>query len=143
MDFTLAGENGLNQAEANWSVPAVDGGRTFAKAPADADAVPGGGRRTLHGAVIQALGKWQDHKAGLESAPTNIDVKQATRQGIPVAVVLGRQASHEVSDQAMAFLLAFSRRLLFPWSKARPQGSLEGFRKARRFFGGQGENVPG
>ncbi len=50
----------------------------------------------------------------------NIDVKEATRQGIPVAVVLDASV-HEVSDHAMAFVLAFSRRL-FPLVQAVRRG---------------------
>jgi len=40
----------------------------------------------------------------------NIDVAEATRQGIPVAVVLDASV-HEVSDHALAFLLGFSRKV--------------------------------
>ena len=50
----------------------------------------------------------------------NIDAEEATRQGIAVAIVLDASVN-EVSDQAMAFLLAFSRRI-FPVAQAVRQG---------------------
>ena len=50
----------------------------------------------------------------------NIDAQEATRQGIAVAIVLDASVN-EVSDQAMAFLLAFSRRI-FPVAQAVRQG---------------------
>jgi D-3-phosphoglycerate dehydrogenase / 2-oxoglutarate reductase len=50
----------------------------------------------------------------------NIDAEEATRQGIAVAIVLDASVN-EVSDQAMAFLLAFSRRV-FPVAQAVRQG---------------------
>ena len=46
----------------------------------------------------------------------NIDAEEANRQGIAVPIVLDASAN-EVSDQAMAFLLAFSRRI-FPVAQA-------------------------
>jgi D-3-phosphoglycerate dehydrogenase / 2-oxoglutarate reductase len=50
----------------------------------------------------------------------NIDAAEATRQGIAVAIVLDASVN-EVSDQAMAFLLSFSRRI-FPVAQAVRQG---------------------
>ncbi|HSR11436.1 MAG TPA: C-terminal binding protein [Thermodesulfobacteriota bacterium] len=41
----------------------------------------------------------------------NINVEEATRQGIAVSIVLDASV-HEVSDHAMAFLLAFSRKVM-------------------------------
>jgi D-3-phosphoglycerate dehydrogenase / 2-oxoglutarate reductase len=63
----------------------------------------------------------------------NIDAQEATRQGIAVAIVLDASVN-EVSDQAMAFLLAFSRRI-FPVAQAVRQGlwkaGSKGMEKAR------------
>ena len=63
----------------------------------------------------------------------NIDAEEATRQGIAVAIVLDASVN-EVSDQAMAFLLAFSRRI-FPVTQAVRQGlwktGNKGMEKAR------------
>ena len=63
----------------------------------------------------------------------NIDAEEATRQGIAVAIVLDASVN-EVSDQAMAFLLAFSRRI-FPVAQAVRQGlwktGNKGMEKAR------------
>ena len=50
----------------------------------------------------------------------NIDVEEATRQGIPVAVVLDASVE-EVSDHALAFILAFSRKI-FPLNQAIRKG---------------------
>jgi len=63
----------------------------------------------------------------------NIDAAEATRQGIAVAIVLDASVN-EVSDQAMAFLLAFTRRI-FPMAQAVRQGlwkaGSKGMEKAR------------
>jgi D-3-phosphoglycerate dehydrogenase / 2-oxoglutarate reductase len=63
----------------------------------------------------------------------NIDAEEATRQGIAVAIVLDASVN-EVSDQAMAFLLAFSRRI-FPVAQAVRDGlwkaGSKGMEKAR------------
>jgi D-3-phosphoglycerate dehydrogenase / 2-oxoglutarate reductase len=63
----------------------------------------------------------------------NIDAEEATRQGIAVAIVLDASVS-EVSDQAMAFPLAFSRRI-FPVTQAVREGlwiaGSKGMEKAR------------
>jgi D-3-phosphoglycerate dehydrogenase len=63
----------------------------------------------------------------------NIDAEEATRQGIAVAIVLDASVN-EVSDQALAFLLAFSRRI-FPVAQAVRQGlwkaGSKGMEKAR------------
>jgi len=42
---------------------------------------------------------------------SNIDVEEATRQGIPVSIAAGSNM-HEVSDYALACILTFNRRLL-------------------------------
>ena len=63
----------------------------------------------------------------------NIDAEEATRQGIAVAIVLDASVN-EVSDQAMALLLAFSRRI-FPVAQAVRDGlwkaGSKGMEKAR------------
>jgi D-3-phosphoglycerate dehydrogenase len=63
----------------------------------------------------------------------NIDAEEATRQGIAVAIVLDASVN-EVSDQAMAFLLSFSRRI-FPVAQAVRDGlwkaGSKGMEKAR------------
>jgi D-3-phosphoglycerate dehydrogenase len=63
----------------------------------------------------------------------NIDAEEATRQGIAVAIILDASVN-EVSDQALAFLLAFSRRI-FPVAQAVRQGlwkaGSKGMEKAR------------
>ena len=110
MDFTLA-EKMLNQAGGQLVRSPLWTEEDIRKAAADADAVLVGAAEPYTGAVIQALGKCKIiSRVGI--GYNNIDVNEATRQGIPVAVVLDASV-HEVSDQAMAFLLAFSRRL-FP-----------------------------
>ena len=82
---------------------------------ADADAAIVSATEPYTARVIQTLGKCQIlSRMGI--GYNNIDVEAATRQGIAVAVVLDASV-HEVSDQAMAFLLAFSRRL-FPLVQA-------------------------
>jgi D-3-phosphoglycerate dehydrogenase len=86
---------------------------------ADADAVIVGAVEPYTKKVIQALGKCKIiSRMGIGF--NNIDVEEATRQGIPVTVVLDGSV-HEVSDHAMAFLLCFSRRI-FPLSQAVRKG---------------------
>jgi len=85
------------------------------KHAADADAVIVAATEPYTPRVIQTLGKCKIlSRMGI--GYNNINVDEATRQGIPVSVVLDASV-HEVSDQAMAFLLAFSRRL-FPLVQA-------------------------
>ncbi|MBI5969010.1 MAG: C-terminal binding protein [Deltaproteobacteria bacterium] len=85
----------------------------------DADAVIVGSTEPYTQRAIQALGKCKIiSRMGIGF--NNIDVEEATRQGIPVAVVLDASV-HEVSDHAMAFLLAFSRKI-FPLTKAVREG---------------------
>jgi D-3-phosphoglycerate dehydrogenase len=82
---------------------------------ADADAAIVAATEPYTPRVIETLGKCRIlSRMGI--GYNNIDVPAATRQGIPVAVVLDASV-HEVSDQAMAFLLAFARRL-FPLAQA-------------------------
>jgi D-3-phosphoglycerate dehydrogenase len=89
------------------------------KHAADADAAIVAATEPYTARVIQTLGKCKIlSRMGI--GYNNIDVEAATRQGIPVAVVLDASV-HEVSDQAMAFLLAFSRRL-FPLAQAVRKG---------------------
>jgi D-3-phosphoglycerate dehydrogenase len=77
---------------------------------ADADAAIVGANEPYTPKAIQALSKCKIlSRMGI--GYNNIDVGEATRQGIPVAVVLDASV-HEVSDHALAFLLAFSRKLL-------------------------------
>jgi len=54
----------------------------------------------------------------------NVDVEEATRQGIPVAIVVDASI-HEVSDYAMACILALSRKL-FPLTQAVRAGAWAG-----------------
>lgn len=55
---------------------------------------------------------------------SNIDVEEATRQGIPVAIAVGSNM-YEVSDYAVACILAFNRGL-FPLVKAVRSGVWKG-----------------
>jgi len=80
------------------------------KYAADADAVIVGAVEKYTKKVIQGLGKCRIiSRIGI--GYNNIDVEEATRQGIPVAVVLDASV-HEVSDHTLAFLLAFSRKII-------------------------------
>jgi D-3-phosphoglycerate dehydrogenase len=77
---------------------------------ADADAVLVSAIEPYTAKVIRALPKCRIiARTGIGF--NNIDAEEATRQGIAVAIVLDASVD-EVSDQAMAFLLAFSRRIL-------------------------------
>ena len=110
MDFTLA-EKMLNQAGATLARVPLWTEEDIREAAADADAVLVGAVEPYTAGVIRGLAKCKIiSRVGI--GYNNIDVKEATRQGIPVAVVLDASV-HEVSDHAMAFVLAFSRRL-FP-----------------------------
>lgn len=84
------------------------------KQTADADAVIAG-HETYSQKVVRSLTKCKVISR-LGIGVDNIDVEEATRQGIPVAVVLDASV-HEVSDHAISFILVFSRRL-FPLKEA-------------------------
>jgi D-3-phosphoglycerate dehydrogenase len=77
---------------------------------ADADAVIVGATEPYTKKAIQALVKCKIlSRMGI--GYSNIDVDEATRQGIPVTVVLDASV-HEVSDYALACILAFNRKLI-------------------------------
>jgi D-3-phosphoglycerate dehydrogenase len=85
------------------------------KHAADADAVIVGSTEPYTQKAIRAMTQCQIiSRYGI--GHSNIDVEEATRQGIPVTVVADA-SMHEVSDYALAFILAFSRRL-FPLVQA-------------------------
>lgn len=89
------------------------------KYASDADAVIVAASEPYTKKVIQTLGKCKIiSRMGIGF--NNIDVEEATRQGIPVAVVLDASV-HEVSDHTVALLLAFSRRI-FPLVQAVRRG---------------------
>ncbi len=90
------------------------------KYAADADAVIVGATDPYTKRVIQTLGKCRI-MSRMGIGYNNIDVEEATRQGIPVTVVLDASV-HEVSDHAMAFLLGFSRKI-FPLAQAVRNGT--------------------
>ncbi|MBP1714035.1 MAG: D-isomer specific 2-hydroxyacid dehydrogenase NAD-binding protein [Deltaproteobacteria bacterium] len=99
---------------------------------ADADAALVSAIEPFTAKVIRALPKCRIiARTGIGF--NNIDAEEATRQGIAVAIVLDASVN-EVSDQAMAFLLAFSRRI-FPVAQAVRQGlwktGNKGMEKAR------------
>ncbi len=99
---------------------------------ADADAALISAIEPYTAKVIQALPKCRIlARTGIGF--NNIDAEEATRQGIAVAIVLDASVN-EVSDQAMAFLLAFSRRI-FPVAQAVRRGlwkaGSKGMEKAR------------
>ena len=80
------------------------------KYASDADAMISGSTEPYTKKVIETLTKAKIiSRIGIGF--NNIDVEEATRQGIPVSVVLDASI-HEVSDHAMAFLLSFSRKIL-------------------------------
>ena len=106
--------------------------RTSSKHGADADAALVSAIEPYTARVIRALPKCRIiARTGIGF--NNIDAEEATRQGIAVAIVLDASVN-EVSDQAMAFLLAFSRRI-FPVAQAVRQGlwkaGSKGMEKAR------------
>jgi len=89
------------------------------KNAADADAVLVGPTEPFTQKVIRTLSKCKIlSRTGIGF--NNIDVDEATRQGIPVAIVLDASV-HEVSDHVLAFLLAFSRKL-FPLTRGMRMG---------------------
>lgn len=81
----------------------------------DADAVLIGPNEPFTARVIATLGSCRV-LSRLGIGYNNIDVEAATAQGIPVSIVPDYCVS-EVSDHAMAFLLAFARRVV-PLSQA-------------------------
>jgi D-3-phosphoglycerate dehydrogenase len=118
LDFTVA-EKVLTEAGAQLVPSPLYSEEEIIKNAADADAAIVAATEPYTARVIQTLGKCRIlSRMGI--GYNNIDVEAATRQGIPVAVVLDASV-HEVSDQAMAFLLAFSRRL-FPLAQAVRKG---------------------
>lgn len=87
---------------------------------ANADAVIVGPTEPYTGKAIRALTKCRIiSRIGI--GYNNIDVEEATRQGIPVTVVLDASV-HEVSDHALACILAFNRKL-FPLDRAVKSGA--------------------
>jgi len=114
LDFTVA-EKVLSKAGVGLVPAPLWSEEDIIKHAADADAAIVAAIEPYTARVIQTLGKCRIlSRMGI--GYNNIDVEAATRQGIAVAVVLDASV-HEVSDQAMAFLLAFSRRL-FPLAQA-------------------------
>lgn len=79
------------------------------QAAADADAVLVGGIEPYTARVIREMKRCKIiSRTGI--GYNNIDVEEATRQGIPVSIVLDASVP-EVSDHAIALLLAFSRKI--------------------------------
>jgi len=114
LDFTVA-EKVLSEAGIELAPAPLWSEEDLIKHAADAEAAIVAATEPYTARVIQTLGKCRIlSRMGI--GYNNIDVEAATRQGITVAVVLDASV-HEVSDQAMAFLLAFSRRL-FPLAQA-------------------------
>jgi len=108
LDFTVA-EKVLTPAGAQLVPAPLWSEEDIIKNAADADAAIVAATEPYTPRVIQALGKCKIlSRMGI--GYNNINVDAATRQGIPVAVVLDASV-HEVSDHAMAFLLTFSRRI--------------------------------
>lgn len=96
---------------------------------ANADAVIVGPTEPYTGKAIQALTKCRIiSRIGI--GYNNIDVGEATRQGIPVTLVLDASV-HEVSDHALAYILAFNRKL-FPLDRAVKNGA----------WGAKSEEIP-
>ncbi|MCX5907219.1 MAG: hypothetical protein NTY64_08530, partial [Deltaproteobacteria bacterium] len=86
---------------------------------ADADAVLVGGTEPYTARVIREMTQCRViSRTGI--GYNNIDAEEATRQGIPVAIVLDASVQ-EVADHAIAFMLAFSRKL-FPVAQAVREG---------------------
>ena len=118
LDFTIA-EKMLTQAGGQLVPAPIWTEEDLIRHAADADAVIVAATEPYTSKAIQNLRKCKIiSRMGI--GYNNINVEEATRQGIPVAVVLDASV-HEVSDQAMALLLAFSRRL-FPLVQAVRKG---------------------
>jgi D-3-phosphoglycerate dehydrogenase len=98
---------------------------------ADADAIIAGATEPFTGKAIRALAKCKViSRYGIGFS--NVDVEEATRQGIPVAVVVDASV-HEVSDFALSCILAFSRKLfLSPRLSARADETRGGDRQGAR-----------
>ena len=110
LELSLA-EEILSKAGAQLVVAPLWSEDEIAKYAADADAVIVGSTEPYTPKAIQALTRCKIiSRYGI--GYSNIDVKEATRQGIPVSIVADA-GMHEVSDYALAFILAFSRKL-FP-----------------------------
>jgi len=104
-------EEMLSKAGAQLIVAPLWSEEEIAKHAADADAVIVGSTEPYTEKAIRAMTRCKIiSRYGI--GYSNIDVKEATRQGIPVAIVTDA-SMHEVSDYALAFILAFSRKL-FP-----------------------------
>jgi len=119
LDFTLA-EKMLTEAGAQLILAPLWTEKDIIQYAGDADAVIVAASEPYTQKVIQNLGKCKIISR-LGIGINNIDVEEATRQGIPVANVLDASV-HEVSDHAMAFLLAFSRKI-FPLAQAVRKGA--------------------
>lgn len=118
-DFTLA-EQMLSSAGAALVRAPLWSEEDLIRYAADADGVIVGATEHYTARVIEALEKCKIiSRFGIGF--NNIDVAAATRRGIPVAVVLDASV-HEVSDHALAFLLAFSRKIV-PISQAVRRGA--------------------
>jgi len=80
------------------------------KHAADADAFISGPTEPLTAKALQAMTKCKIvSRVGI--GYSNIDIPEATKLGIPVAIVLDA-SMHEVSDHAIAFVLNSSRKIL-------------------------------
>ena len=108
LDFAPA-EKMLAEAGAQLILASLWTEEDLIKYAADADAVIVAATEPYTKRVIQTLRKCRIISR-LGIGFNNIDVAEATRQGIPVAVVLDASV-HEVSDHALAFLLGFSRKI--------------------------------
>ena len=108
LDFAPA-EKLLAEAGAQLILASLWTEEDLIKYAADADAVIVAATEPYTKRVIQTLRKCRIISR-LGIGFNNIDVAEATRQGIPVAVVLDASV-HEVSDHALAFLLGFSRKI--------------------------------
>ena len=108
LDFAPA-EKLLAEAGAQLILASLWTEEDLIKYAADADAVIVAATEPYTKRVIQTLRKCRIISR-LGIGFNNIDVAEATRQGIPVAVVLDASV-HEVSDHALAFLLGFSRKV--------------------------------
>ena len=114
LDLNLA-EEMLSKAGAQLIVAPLWSEDDIAKHAADADAVIVGSTEPYTEKAIRAMTRCKIiSRYGI--GYSNIDVKEATRQGIPVTIVADA-SMHEVSDYALAFILAFSRKL-FPLIQA-------------------------
>ena len=116
---TLAAKDILKEAGAELIQRPVFTEAELIQHAADADAALISAIEPYTAKVIRALPKCRIlARTGIGF--NNIDAEEATRQGIAVAIVLDASVN-EVSDQAMAFLLAFSRRI-FPVAQAVRRG---------------------